>query len=90
MTQKEENFCFEIAWFLCWPSDGIEIGGISSHLLDIIRIMTKGRKSIKKFVLELCQDFVIEDKYNKNIYGIDKSEVIVRMKEDYDKLFYLK
>ena len=88
MTQKEENFCFEIAWFLCYPADGIEIGGVSSQLLDIIKIMTKRRKSIKNFVMELCQDFVIEDKYNKNIYGIDKSEVIVRMEEDYDKLFY--
>ena len=88
MTQKEENFCFEIAWFLCWPSDGIEIGGVSFQLLDIIKTITKGRKSIKKFVVELCQDFVLEDKYNKNIYGIDKSEAIIRMEEDYDKLFY--
>ena len=88
MTQKEENFCFEIAWFLCWPSDGIEIGGVSSQLLDIIKTLTKGRKSIKKFVLELCQDFVLEDKYNKSIYGIDKSESIIRIEEDYDKLFY--
>jgi hypothetical protein len=88
MTQKEENFCFEIAWFLCWPSDGIEIGGVSSQLLDIIKIMTKGRKSIKKFVLELCQDFIIEDKYNKSIYGVDKSEAIIQMEEEYDKLFY--
>ena len=88
MTQKEENFCFEIAWFLCWPSDGTEIGGVSSQLLDIIKTITKGRKNIKKFVVELCQDFVLEDKYNKSIYGIDKSEVIIRMEEDYDKLFY--
>ena len=88
MTQKEENFCFEIAWFLCGPADGIEIGGTSSQLLDIIKVMTKGRKSIKKFVLELCQDFIIEDKYNKSIYGVDKSEAIIQMEEEYDKLFY--
>lgn len=88
MTLKEENFCFEIAWFLCYPSDGIEIGGVSNQLLDIIRIMTKGRKSIKKFVLELCEDFVLENKYNENIYGKDKSNAIVKMKEDYNKLFY--
>lgn len=88
MTQKEENFCFEIAWFLCYPADGIEIGGVSSQLLDIIKIMTNGRKSIKKFVLELCQDFVLEDKYKKSIYGVDKSEVIIQMEEEYDKLFY--
>lgn len=50
--------------------------------------MTKGRKSIKKFVLELCQDFVLENKYNESIYGIDKSEAIIRIEEDYDKLFY--
>ena len=67
MTQKEENFCFEIAWFLCYPADGIEIGGVSSQLLDIIKIMTKGRKSIKKFVLELCEDFILENTQTKNI-----------------------
>lgn len=88
MTSKEENICFEIAWFLCYPADGIEIGGVSSQLLDIIKIMTKGRKIIKKFVLELCQDFIIEDKYNKSIYGIDKSEAIKKIEEDYNKLFY--
>lgn len=88
MTQKEENLCFEIAWFLCYPADGIEIGGVSSQLLDIIKTMTKGRKSIKNFVLELCQDFVLENKYNERIYGIDKSEAIMRMEEDYNKLFY--
>ena len=88
MTQKEENFCFEIAWFLCYPADGIEIGGVSSQLLDIIKIMTKRRKSIKNFVMELCQDFVIEDKYNKRIYGNNKSDAIVKMEEEYDKLFY--
>ncbi len=88
MTQKEENFCFEIAWFLCYPADGIEIGGVSSQLLDIIKIMTKRRKSIKNFVMELCQDFIIEDKYNKSIYGVDKSEAIIQMEEEYDKLFY--
>ena len=88
MTQKEENFCFEIAWFLCYPADGIEIGGVSSQLLDIIKTMTKGRKSIKKFVLELCQDFVLENKYNERIYGRDKSEAIIRIEENYDKLFY--
>lgn len=88
MTLKEEYFCFEIAWFLCYPSDGIEIGGVSNQLLDIIRIMTKGRKSIKKFVLELCEDFVLDNKYNENIYGKDKSDAIVKMEEDYNKLFY--
>ena len=88
MIQKEENFCFEIAWFLCYPADGIEIGGVSSQLLDIIKTMTKGRKSIKKFVLELCQDFVLENKYNERIYGRDKSEAIIRIEEDYNKLFY--
>ena len=88
MTLKEENFCFEIAWFLCFPSDGIEIGGVSNQLLDIIRIMTNGRKSIKKFVLELCKDFVLENKYNENIYGKDKSDAIVKMEEDYNKLFF--
>ena len=57
---KIEKFAQELARFICHPADGIEIGGASSQLIDIIRTQTKGNDRLRGKVHEWL-DFYIED-----------------------------
>lgn len=88
MTKREIGFCFELARFMCYP-DSIEIGGASSQLKDVIREITKGRMPIRKQVLEFCEEFILEGKFDTNAYNtVDNEKVLNEIKEDYDKIFY--
>lgn len=88
MTNREKNFCFELARFMCYPNS-IEIGGAASQLKDVIREITEGRVPIRKQVLEFCEELVLDDKYDLDVYKTYNYEEALHMiKEDYDKVFF--
>lgn len=49
-----------IAQYLKEPVDGIEIGGVSDQLLDIVKSLTRGDKRLRRCILDwlayYCQD----------------------------------
>ena len=88
MTNREKRFCFELARFMCYPNN-IEIGGASSQLKDAIREITEGRVQIRKQVFEFCEEFILEGKFDANVYKtFDDEEVLNEIKEDYNKVFF--
>lgn len=87
MNRRQEEFCFYLAKYLCYPNS-LEIGGCSEQFLNIIKTMTKGYISIRDRVFEYCTDLVLEDHYNTNIYKGSYREVLNMMKEDYNKVFF--
>ena len=88
MTKREMGFCFELARFMCYPNS-IEIGGAGSQLKDVIREITEGRMPIRKQVLEFCEEFILEGKFDTNAYNtVDNEKALNEIKEDYDKIFY--
>lgn len=88
MTKREMGFCFELARFMCCPNS-IEIGGASSQLKDVIKEITKGSKAIRKQVLEFCEEFVLDGKYDLDVYDtFNHEDVLHEIKEDYDKVFF--
>lgn len=88
MTKREKYFCYDLAKFMCFP-DAFEIGGgLSSTLRDIIRNMTNKNKVLRKEVLEICEDFVYSDEYDRDTYGEDKRHALKQIREDYDCVFY--
>lgn len=44
---KIESLAQALAYFICYPTDGIEIGGCSSQLIDIIRTQTEGNDNMQ-------------------------------------------
>lgn len=88
MTRKELNFCIELASFMCFPS-AIEIGGASESLICIIQAITKKNKAIKNKVLEICFDNVSIGDFDSCAYeSVDSTEVMKKIEEDYDNVFY--
>lgn len=81
---KIERLAQELASFICYPADGIEIGGSSSQLIDIIRIQTKGNDRLRKKVHEWLE-FYIEDGSTKISEYKDDIQLAF---DDYDKFFY--
>lgn len=88
MKNRELNFCFELANYMCYPN-GIEIGGASSQLKDVVREITKKNKIIREQVFDFCEEFISKGKFDLNVYETtNKEEVLKMMKEDYNKLFF--
>lgn len=88
MTNRKLGFCFELARFMCYP-DSIEIGGASFQLKDVIKEITKGSLSIRKQVFEFLEEFVLDGKYDSDVYEtFNHEEVLNEIKEDYDKVFF--
>lgn len=88
MTNRKLGFCFELARFMCYP-DSIEIGGASSQLKDVIKEITKGSLSIRKQVFEFLEEFILDGKYDSDVYEtFNHEEVLNEIKEDYDKVFF--
>lgn len=88
MTKRELGFCFELARFMCYPNS-IEIGGASAKLKDVIREITEGRMQIRKQVFEFCEEFVLDGKYDLDVYDtFNHEDVLHEIKEDYDKVFF--
>lgn len=87
MTDREKNFCYDLAKFMCYP-DSFEIDGTAAMLKGIIKNITKKNKEIRKEVLENCKEFVSDNEYDTNAYGEDKRHAMKLIREDYDCVFY--
>ena len=81
---KIERLAQELAYFICYPTDGIEIGGVSSQLIDIIRTQTKGNDRLREKV-HAWLEFYIEDGSTKISEYKDNIQLAF---DDYDKFFY--
>lgn len=89
LSIRENRFCEKLAELMCYPCGGIEIGGVSESLLEIVQQMTKQRPSYRHHILNLCEDAIQQGKYDKNAYeSEDPERVFEMMCEDYDRLFY--
>lgn len=93
MTEKQnrrlDEFAWELAYFLRFPKP-FEIGSLSVYLKDIIRILTKGNRSLRKKVFEWI-DMSIEDTtdYDVGTYMITNIEEAKKeIKNEYDIVFY--
>jgi len=81
---KIENFAEELARFICHPVDGIEIGGVSSQLIGIIRTQTKGNDRLRGKVHEWLE-YYIEDGDTRISEYKDNIQLAF---DDYDNIFY--
>lgn len=75
MNRKESAYL--LAKYLCNPVDGIEIGGVSEQLLDIIKTLVKGDGIYRRNVLDWLYYFCDED-----------DERYDKLRDDYDRIFY--
>lgn len=73
-----------LAFYLTHPVDGIEIGGVSSQLLDIIKIQTKGNKKLREKVHEWLEFYIEDDDTTIKEYINDTQSAM----DDYDAHFY--
>lgn len=81
---KIEKFAQALAYYICYPGNGIEIGGCSSQLIDIIRTQTKGNDKLREKVFEWLE-FYIEDGGTQIAEYKDNMQLAF---DDYDKVFY--
>ena len=42
-----ERLAQALAYFICYPGNGFEIGGVSSQLVNIVKIQTKGNDRLR-------------------------------------------
>ena len=78
-----ENLAQSIAFYVCNPSDSIEIGGVSSQLLDIVKIQTKGNKKLREKVREWIEFYIENGETTIQEYKRDIQEAF----DDYDRYF---
>ena len=81
---KIEKFAQELAHFICYPTDGIEIGGVSHQLIEIIRTQTKDNDRLRGKVHEWLE-FYIEDGDTRISEYKDAIQLAF---DDYYKFFY--
>ena len=81
---KIEKFAQALACYICYPGNGIEVGGVSSTLVDIIKIQTKGNDKLREKVFEWLE-FYIEDGDTQIAEYKDNMQLAF---DDYDKVFY--
>ncbi len=79
-----EKLAQALAYFICYPGNGIEIGGVSSVLIDIIRIQTKGNDRLREKVHEWLEFYIEDGDTQVSEYKDD----IQLAFDDYDKVFY--
>ena len=80
---RYDDFTKAVARFICNPCDGIEIGGVTYQLLDIIKTQTKKNRNMRREIHEWIEV------YTELGYARDKFiENPNLAKEDYDNLFY--
>lgn len=87
MTEREKNFCSDLAEYLCYP-DSIAIGTAAHQLRDVIVNLTKGKKNIRKCVLDFCERKVVCELYDSDTYRGTKEEVMDAITSDYDQIFF--
>lgn len=73
---KRKEIAYQIAKYMVNPVDGIEIGGVSAQLLDIVKVITKENRSLRREVLDwLCYFSDSESRYEE-------------LRDEYDRFFY--
>ena len=81
---KIKDIAYDLAQFICRPVDGIEISGVSSQLLDILRIYTRKNDRLREQVHDYIEFMIETDDLSVDEYD-GNAELA---KKDYDKLFY--
>ena len=79
-----ERLAQALASFICNPADGIEIGGVSSQLVNILQTQTKGNDRLREKVHEWLE-FYIEDGDTQISEYKDNIQLAF---DEYDKVFY--
>lgn len=79
-----EKLAKAIASYICNPADAIEIGGVSSQLYDIIKIVTKGDKRLKDKVHEWLIFYIEEGNTIIKEYADNMQSAL----DDYDAHFF--
>lgn len=87
---KTEERAYHIARFISSPADGIEIGGVSSQLLDIVKTITINNTKLKDRVFDWFEYLVEEGNYSTKLFGTDNEQALQEMKKDYIRVFYKK
>lgn len=73
---RRGDIAYSIARYLVHPVDGIEIGGVSEQLLDIVKVVTKENEPLRREVLDwLCYLSESENQYEG-------------LRDEYDRIFY--
>ena len=81
---KKESLAYDIADYMCHPSDSIEIGGVSQQLLGIIQNVTRKDKKLRDLAVEYLATFIEEGDFNVDEYDGNVELAI----EDYDNMFF--
>lgn len=79
-----------MASYISCPAGGIEIGGVSSQLIDIAKAFTINDTKLKEHVFRWFEYLVKEGNYSKELFGTDNEQALREMKNDYIKVFYKK
>lgn len=87
MTEREKKFCSDLAEYLCYP-DSIALGTAAHQLRDVIVNLTKGKKNIRKCVLEFCERNVVCELYDSYTYRGTKEKVMDAITSVYDQMFF--
>ena len=81
---KKESLAYDIANYMCHPTDSIEIGGISQQLLGIIQNVTRKDKKLRDLVVGYLATFIEEGNFDVDEYDGNIELAI----EDYDSVFF--
>lgn len=79
-----ERLAQALASFVCHPADGIEIGGVSSQLVNILQTQTKGNDRLREKVHEWFEFYIedgdtqISEYLEQKQYGMEIKSLIIR------------
>ena len=73
-----------LAYYISNPVGGIEIGGVSSQLNEIIKIQTRGNKKLREKVFEWLEYYIEGEGTTIDEYFCNVQAAF----DDYDKNFY--
>lgn len=79
-----KDMAYGLASLICRPAGNLEIGGVSSQLVDVIRNYTEKNDNLREKVHD-CIEFMVET----NDICVDEYVGNAELaKKDYDTLFY--
>lgn len=79
-----KDMAYGLAMYICRPAGNLEIGGVSSQLVDVIRNYTEKNDKLREQVHDYIE-FMVE---TNDIYVDEYDGNAELAKEDYDTLFY--
>lgn len=81
---RVEDLAYGLARVICRPAGNLEIGGVSSQLVDVIRNYTEKNNDLRKKVHDYIEFFI----ETGDIYVDEYDGNAELAKKDYDTLFY--